>query len=175
MLKIIKTQLKRAKGIWPDELPSVLWAYRTTAWTPTKETPFQLAYGSEAIILAEVGLTNYRVGNHDESRNDEAMRLQLNSVDEVKATAEQRLAWYRNLMAKHYNSKVRHRDFQVEDLVLRKVMGAIKDTSQGKLGPNWERPYRVASWHRKGTYHLETLDGQKLHHLWNTEHLKKYY
>ena len=103
------------------------------------------------------------------------MRLQLNSVDEVKATAEQRLAWYRNLMAKHYNSKVRHRDFQVEDLVLRKVMGAIKDTSQGKLGPNWERPYRVASWHRKGTYHLETLDGQKLHHLWNTKHLKKYY
>ena len=26
LLKIIKTQLKGAKGIWPDELPSVLWA-----------------------------------------------------------------------------------------------------------------------------------------------------
>jgi len=78
-------------------------------------------------------------------------------------------------MAKHYNSKVRHRDFQVRDLVLRKEMCAIKDTSQGNLGPNWEGPYRVASWHRKRTYHLETLDGQKLHHPWNTEHLKKYY
>ena len=29
-----------AKGIWPDELPSVLWAYQTTARTPTGETPF---------------------------------------------------------------------------------------------------------------------------------------
>ena len=77
-------------------------------------------------------------------------------------------------MAKHYNSRVRHRDFQVGDLVLRKVNDATKDTSQGKLGPNWERPYRVASWHKKGTYHLETLDDQKLHHPWNIEHLKKY-
>ena len=66
------------------------------------------------------------------------MRLQLDLVDEVRATAEQRLARYQNLMAKHYNSKVRHRDFQVGHLVLRKVMGATKDTSQGKLEPNWK-------------------------------------
>ena len=77
-------------------------------------------------------------------------------------------------MAKHYNFRVRHKDVQVGDLVLRKANDATKDTSQGKLGPNWERPYRVASWHKKGTYHLETLDDQKLHHPWNTEHLKKY-
>ena len=83
--------------------------------------------------------------NHDERRNDEAMHLQLNLVDEVRATAEQRLAWYQDLMAKNYNSKVRWRDFQVGDLVLRKVMGTVKDTSQGKLGPNWERAYRIAS------------------------------
>ena len=78
-------------------------------------------------------------------------------------------------MAKHYNFKVRHRDFQVDDLVLRKVMGASRDPTQGKLGPNWEGPYRITSWQRKCTYHLETLDGQKLPHPWNTEHLKKYY
>ena len=78
-------------------------------------------------------------------------------------------------MAKHYNSKVRHRDFHVEDLVLRKVTGTTKDASQGKLGPNWEWPYRIAFWQRKGTYHLETLEGQMLHHPWNTKHLKKYY
>ena len=27
LLKIIKTQLEGIKGIWPDELPSILWAY----------------------------------------------------------------------------------------------------------------------------------------------------
>ena len=111
LLKIIKTRLEGAKGIWPDELPSVLWAYRKTARTSTGETPFRLAYGSEAVIPAKVGLTSYRMENYDKSKNDEAIRLQLNLVDEVRVTAEQRLARYQNLMAKHYNSKVRHRDF----------------------------------------------------------------
>ena len=40
LLKIIKTQLNGAKGIWSKELPSVLWAYRMTARTPTRETLF---------------------------------------------------------------------------------------------------------------------------------------
>jgi len=92
------------------------------------KTPFHLVYGSEAVISAEAGLISYKMGNYDESRNDEAMRLQLDLVDEVRATVEQRLAWYQNLMAKHYNSKARLRDFQVEDLVLRKVVSATKDT-----------------------------------------------
>ena len=75
LLKIIKTQLEGAKGIWPDELPSVLWAYRTIARTPTKETLFRLAYGSEDVIPTKVGLTSYRVENYDKDKNEEAMRL----------------------------------------------------------------------------------------------------
>ena len=75
LLKIIKTRLEEAKGIWSGELPSVLWVYWTTARTPIRETPFRLVYGSEAVIPAKVGLTSYRVDNHDERRNDEAMRL----------------------------------------------------------------------------------------------------
>ena len=94
LLKIIKTWLEGAKGIWSDELPSVLWAYRITTRTPTRETPFRLAYGSEAVIPAEVGLTSYMVENYDESKNDKAIRLQFDLGDEVRATAEQRLAWY---------------------------------------------------------------------------------
>ena len=126
-------------------------------------------------LPAEVGLTSYRVENYDESKNDKAIRLQLDLVDEVRATAEERLARYQNLMTKHYNSKVRHRDFQVRDLVLRKIMGTAKDSTQGKLGPNWEGPYKITSWQRKGTYHLEMLDGWNLQHPWNAKHLRKYY
>ena len=75
MLKIIKTRLEGAKGIWPEELPNVLWAYRTMARTPIGETPFRITYGNEAVILAKIGLTSYKVDNHDEGRNDEAIRL----------------------------------------------------------------------------------------------------
>ena len=146
-----------------------------TAKTPTWETPFWLTYGNEAVIPAEIGLTSYRVDNHDKRRNDEAIRLLLDLVDEVRAIAEQRLTRYQDRMAKHYNSRVWHRDFMVGNLVLRKVMGAARDPTQGKLGPNWEGPYWYTSWQRKGTYHLETIDGQKLPHPWNTEQLRKYY
>ena len=88
----------------------------------------------------------FRSDNHDEGRNDEAIHLQLDLVDEVRATAEQRLARYQDRMAKHYNSRVRHKDFKVGDLVLRKVMGVARDPTQGKLDPNWEGPYRIMSW-----------------------------
>ena len=88
LLKIIKTWLEGEKGIWSEELPSVFWAYMTTTRTLTGETSFRLAYGSEAVIPAEVGLTSYKVGNHDENRNDKAMRLQLDLVDKVRATIE---------------------------------------------------------------------------------------
>ena len=70
-----------------------------------------LTYGSEVVIPVEVGLTSYKVGNQDKGKNDKAICLQLDLVDEVRATIEQRLARYQNLMAKHYNSKVRPRDF----------------------------------------------------------------
>ena len=158
LLKIIKTWLEGAKGIWLDKIASVLWAYRTIARTPTGEKPFRLAYGSDSVIPAEVGLTSYRVENYDVAKNKEAMLFQLNLVDEVRATAEQRLVRYQNLMAKHYNSNVKYRDFQVGDLVLRKVMGTTRNPSQGKLGPNWQGPYKISLWQRKGTYHLEMLD-----------------
>ena len=54
LLKLIKTQLKGAKEAWPDELPRVLWAYRTMVRTPTSETPFKMAFGTKVVIPVEV-------------------------------------------------------------------------------------------------------------------------
>ena len=68
------------------------------------ETPFRLTYGSEVVILVEVGLISYRVDNHDESKSNKAIHLQLDLIDEVKATAKQRLARYQDRMTKHCNS-----------------------------------------------------------------------
>ena len=75
LLKIIKTKLDDAKGAWPEELPNVLWAYRTTARTPTGETPFRLTYGTVAVILVEVGVTSTRQMAFSEEGNDENYSL----------------------------------------------------------------------------------------------------
>ena len=71
LLKIIKTKLDDAKGAWPEELPNVLWAYRTTTRTPTGETPFKLTYSTKAVILVEVGVTNIRQEVLCEENNDD--------------------------------------------------------------------------------------------------------
>ena len=39
---------------WIDHLPSVLWSIRTTPSRATKETPFFLVYGAEAVLPTEL-------------------------------------------------------------------------------------------------------------------------
>ena len=112
----------------------------------------------------EVGIVSYRIAHHNEEKNKEGIRLHLDLLDKVRAIAKQRMARYQDLMVKHYNVKVKPRHFNIGDLVLRKVTMATKDPVQGKLGPNWEGPFRIIDCNRKGTYYLETLDGQRLHH-----------
>ncbi|XP_075499316.1 uncharacterized protein LOC142537709 [Primulina tabacum] len=48
----LNVRLGNTKGNWVDELSSVLWAYRTTPREGTKETPFSLVYGNEAVLPA---------------------------------------------------------------------------------------------------------------------------
>ena len=109
LLKIIKTRLERAKGLWPDELLGVLWAYRTTVRTPTGETPFKLAYGSEAVIPAKVHMANHRVTMYQDKDNGEQLRLNLDLINEVRTDAEERTARYKNLMARQYDAMVKPR------------------------------------------------------------------
>jgi hypothetical protein len=94
LLKQIKTRLEGAKGMWVEELPNVLWAYRTTVRTPTKETPFKLTYGTEAVIPVEIGLTTLRTTFHNEEENEGQLRLNLDLLDEARERAARRIALY---------------------------------------------------------------------------------
>ena len=175
LLKIIKTRLEGAKGVWLDGLPGVLWAYRMMVRTPTGETSFKLAYESEAVISAEVHMANHKVMKYQDKENEEQLRLNLDLIDEVRMDAEQRTARYKNLMAKQYDAMVKPRRINIGDLVLKRVSLATRNLAHGKLGPNWEGPYRVINCKRQGSYFLEALDGWKLEHPWNVEYLKRYY
>ena len=82
------TRLEGAKGAWPDELLGVLWAYKMTVRTPIRETPFKLAYGSEAVILVEMHMANHRVMRYQDEDNEERLLLNLDVIDEVRMNAE---------------------------------------------------------------------------------------
>ena len=143
--------------------------------TPAGETPFKLAYESEAVIPAEVHMANHRVMTYQDKDNEEQLRLNLDLIDEVKTDAKHRTVRYKNLMARQYDAMVKPRRFNIGDLVLKKVSLATKNPAHGKLGPNWEGLYRIIKCKRQGSYYLEALDGRKLEHPWNVEHLRRYY
>uniref|UniRef100_A0A2N9ESH3 Uncharacterized protein n=1 Tax=Fagus sylvatica TaxID=28930 RepID=A0A2N9ESH3_FAGSY len=105
LLKQIKTRLEGAKSMWVEELPSVLWAYRTTVRTPTKETPFKLTYGTKAVIPVEIGLTTLRTTFHKEGENEGQLRLNLDLLDEAREKAAQRIALYQGKMARYHNGQ----------------------------------------------------------------------
>ena len=171
LLKIIKAQLAGAKGAWPEELLGVLWAYRTTTRTLTGETPFNLTYGTEAVI----SITSLRRKFFDKQSNYDQLKLNLDCLDEVRDQASQRMTKYQQKMAEYYNQRVKLKRFNIGDRVLRKVTPAMKNLALGKLGPTWEGPYKVVNYSHRGSYHLEDMDGNKLPRPWNVEHLKKNY
>lgn len=70
---LLKKRLEEHKRLWVDELPKVLWAYRTTSKTVTGETPFALTYGSKAVLPIEVEAGSLRMMLSNEE--NEARRL----------------------------------------------------------------------------------------------------
>ena len=65
----LKTKLEEHKGVWADELPKVLWVYKTTSRTSTGEIPFSLAYGVETMIPVEVGIPSLQRETYNQKEN----------------------------------------------------------------------------------------------------------
>ena len=65
-------------------------------------------------------------------------------------------------MTKNHDAMVKPSQFNIGDLVLKRVSLATKDPTHGKLGPNWKGPYKVINYKRQGYYYLEALDGRTI-------------
>ncbi|KAH9802826.1 Ribonuclease H [Citrus sinensis] len=173
--KLLKIRLGEKKGAWVDELPGVLWAYRTTHKTATGETPFALAFGHEAVVPAEIGVGTHRTEYFAEEENDEQICLSLDLLEEKREGASQKVAQCQQRVTRYYNKNVRVRQFRAGDWVLRKVNQNTRDPNYGALGPRWEGPYRVIRATGPGAYELAYPDGRNVKRSWNAEHLKKYF
>jgi hypothetical protein len=149
LLGTLKKKLDRRKVLWVEYVPEVLWSYRTTARTPTGETPFSLSYGTKAVIPVEIGFPSYRVPQYDPNYNDEGICLRLDLLQGRRDDAQEMGEAYRARVAKYYNKSVNARKFQVGDWVLKKVNLMTRYFAEGKLGAKWEGSYRVVKCHEK--------------------------
>lgn len=66
----LKKRLNDSKGWWTKELPSMLWAYRTTPRHFIRETPFLMTYGAEVVIPMEMELLTSRIDMLNMEKND---------------------------------------------------------------------------------------------------------
>ncbi|CAJ2636298.1 unnamed protein product [Trifolium pratense] len=172
ILRGLRRRLDQNKKKWVEELDNVLWAYRTTPHSTTGETPFRMVYGTEAVIPVEIGEPSRRTEQPlDEEQNDEALREELDLVEEIRTGASLKEATLKQKIAARHDTKVIKREFEVGSLVLRRNA----DSHDGKLAPNWEGPYRVIDKTENGAYYLEDLRGKKLPRPWNAQKLKQYY
>ena len=171
----LKTKLEDLKGKWVKYLPEVLWVYRTMHKSTTQETPFASAFGTEAIDLVEVRLKSPRIKLTNIEHNEEALRLNLDLLEEKSEQVLKRMEGYHRKTARYYDQRVKPRSYKPGDLVLKKLLLARKDPSHGKLGPNWEGPYIISCIIQPGNYKLQTEEGKTPPHSWNAEHLKRFY
>nr|KYP58905.1 Pol polyprotein [Cajanus cajan] len=138
--KVILTELKKrlgeAKGAWAEQLPEVLWAYRCTPQSTTRETPFRLVYGSDAMLPVEIGEPSFRRAHFDESNNEVELRASLDMVEEIRDQALVVAEACKQRYKRKFDTKVRPREFREGDLVWRVTGEARKDPRHGKLAPN---------------------------------------
>ena len=148
--------MEKAKGTWAEEMPRILWAYHTTPQSTTKETPFSLVYGLNAMIPMEIQESSPQFHNFMIEKSNEGRKVNLYLLDEVREQARVKAEALKRSVELKQKSKLRPRQFQIADLVMRKTHPY---QLKNKLSPKWTDPFRVVEVLENGAYRLETLEG----------------
>jgi len=156
ILSELKKRLGQLKGLWAEEIPSILWGYHYTSQSSTKETPYRLTYRTDAMIPVELGEASWRRVSFDERSNDNNLCADLDMVQEVREEARIRAEAAKLRAVRRYNTRVRRRAFQKGDLVWRKVGKARRERQEGKPAANWDDPYWVTDAFGNGAINLKS-------------------
>ena len=114
-----------------------------------------MTYGAEAVIPLESGFPTLRTDQFSVKENNCLLLDSLDVAEERREVAMVKMVYYQQKLKKGYDKGVKSRPLAPGDLVLRKVVGTTKNHAWGKLGPNWEGPYRITYISSIGAYYLE--------------------
>ncbi|XP_025670187.1 uncharacterized protein [Arachis hypogaea] len=143
---------------------------KTTPQSSTRETPFRLTYGVDAVIPVEIREPSPRLllGGSSEA-------VEKDLADETRQMAHLAEAAIKQRVALRYNGKVLKINLGEGDLVLRRNDIGPPTPGEGKLAANWEGPYRVKEVLGKRSYKLERLNGNEVPRTWNMANLRRFY
>nr|GEY42484.1 reverse transcriptase domain-containing protein [Tanacetum cinerariifolium] len=97
------------------------------------EMPFSLTYGTKAVIPVEIGMPTLRTVEVDMIRNDEALEINLDLLEEKRDQTAIQEAKSKAKMEKYYNVRVRNTSFKLADRVYRNNEASHAEDG-GKLG-----------------------------------------
>ncbi|GJZ93112.1 reverse transcriptase domain-containing protein [Tanacetum coccineum] len=150
------------------------YAHRTIVKSSNGDTPFSLTYETEAVIPAEIGMPTFKTTEVNVAKNDKALEINLELLEEKRKQAAIREAKSKRQIEKYYNAKVRNTSFKPGDLVYHNNEASHAEDT-GKLAPKWEGPYEVTEALGKGSYRLKNRNRKELLRTWNVCNLKKCY
>nr|XP_004250805.1 uncharacterized protein LOC101255757 [Solanum lycopersicum] len=142
-------------------LPYALLGYRTTVRTSTGATPYLLVYGTEVVVPVEVEIPSLRIIQEAELSNAEWVSKwidQLALIDEKRMVVVCHGQLYRKRMTSAFHKRVRARNFEVGQLVLKRIF-PYQDEYKRKFAPNWQGPYMVRKVLSGGALVLSEMDG----------------
>ena len=119
--------------------------------------PFFLVYGAEAILPTDLEYGSPRLKAYQEQQNQRAREDSLDQVDEARDVALLHSARYQQSLRRYQAQRVRRRDLNKGDLVLRLRQD---NRAHHKLSPPWEGPYIIAEVLKPGTYKLANEIGE---------------
>ena len=79
-----------------EELPHVLWTYRTTPRRSTGETPFSMTYGAEAVIPLETNFPTLKTSSFCPNGKNKLLEKSLDLIEERRERAMVQLAYYQH-------------------------------------------------------------------------------
>jgi protein-tyrosine-phosphatase len=127
---------------------------------------------AEAILPTDLEYGSPRVRGYNEGTNQQAREDSLDQLDEARTVALMHSVRYQQALRRYRAQKVRRRDFNEGDLVLR-----LRQDNRGrhKLLPPREGPYVVVKVLKPGTYKLANEDGEELTNAWTIQQLRRFY
>ncbi|XP_068497709.1 uncharacterized protein [Phaseolus vulgaris] len=124
------------------------------------------------MIPVEIQESSPRFQNFVAKKSNEERKVNLDLLDEVREEARIKAEALKRRVEYKHSSKLKPRQFQVADLVMRK---AHPYQLENKLSPKWTGPFRVTKAFGNGAYRLETLKRGAIPHTWNATNLKFYF
>jgi hypothetical protein len=125
----------------------------------TRDTPFNLVYGADAVLPPEIYLESARVVHFDSERQAETRELDSILVEERCNTTLINVRKYQESLKKYYNKSVVKQELNIRDLVLKKDI-CIRD--KHKFSLPWEGPFIIVDVAAPGAYVLAKVDGVML-------------